>query len=56
MLCEHMRLGYVAEDVGEVGIVCQEAKNLIRREAGPQAALDGVGSALRGSTMNMEYQ
>ena len=47
MLCEHMRLGDVAEDVGEVGVVCQEVKDLVWREPGPYAALDCVGSTLQ---------
>ena len=44
-----MRLGDVAEDVGEVGVVCQEVEDLVRRELGPQAALDCVGPALQGA-------
>ena len=49
MLSEHMRLGDVAEDVGEVGVVCQEVEDLVWWELGPQAALDCVGSALQGA-------
>ncbi len=48
MLCEHMCFSDVAEDVREVGVVCQEVEDPVGGELGPQAALDCVGSALQG--------